>query len=221
MKRKEATEKAVYWLDKILPGGGNGDIIKKQLDNLTDEEFEKYMLSLKNGDHILPLISPNFSKNKITIENNFKVAEELGHDFFQHLILTDSVTGFKYKTPVKYLVMLIFARRQQQHQITKASIPKNNARVDELSGQPTGDSKGSKISFPEAQVLYAQEFNNSLIEFLKTRGGDNHSFKNLNRSLIDTGSASLEEVNSGNTRTKSVVTLATLFKAIHIDNTLL
>lgn len=216
--RKAATAEAIKWIDKLLPGSDNGKLLKERLDRLNDQEFHEYMEKLASGEEILSLVAPNLADIKLTIENNLKVAEELGHNFFERLWLTDPKTGTEYLTPVRYLIVDLPLRRQQQLLVKKISIPEDNQHVDELTGQPSGPSQGSKLSFPEIQVLYAQGLDRSIEEMIKFRGGDIKAFQAMNRQIHDTGGASLDAIKKTPTRVKSTETLGTLLRSMHLDN---
>lgn len=218
--RKAATAMILKYIEKILPGSPNTAFYTVRLAEMTDKEFDQFMTNLENGTEILTIKTPNLSKQKLSLDRNLAIAKELGHDFFQYLILTDPTTGEVYKTPVKYLVIDVPLRRQVQLLQSKATIPENNKHIDELSGQSTGPSKGSKISFPELQVLFAQGLDATITELIKFRGGDAQAFNAMNRSIIETGGVSIEYLSQFGTKVKSVTTLSTLLKTIHLDNTL-
>lgn len=218
--RKAATDEVVKWMDKLLPGSENGRLYRQRLERLSDEEFDRYMNDLQSGAQVISLIAPNLSEQKLSIERNLEIAKELGHELFQRLWLTDAKTGTTYLTPVKYLVVDLPVRRQQQLLIKKISIPEDNRHVDELTGQPTGPSKGSKLSFPELQVLYAQGLDKSIEELIKFRGGDLKAFQASTRQIVETGGASQEAIKRLPTKVKSTETVATLLKAMHLDNNL-
>ncbi len=218
--RKAAIAEAIKWVNKLLPGGEMGKIYQAQFDAMNDEQFDTYMERLASGEEILPLYAPNLNENKLSVERNLKVADELGHKFFQRLWLTDPQTGKRYLTPVEYLIVDLPVRRQAQMLVTKIKIPENNRHVDELTGQPTGPSKGSKISFPETQVIYAQGLDAPLVEFLKIRGGDIKAFQEMNRSIFNTGGVSLAHLAKTPTVTRSVQTASILLKAAHLQNNL-
>ncbi|MNQ14383.1 hypothetical protein D3C85_273320 [compost metagenome] len=218
--RKAATDMILKYIEKILPGSPNTAFYAKRLAEMSDGEFDKFMRNLEDGTEILTIKTPNLSKQKLDLQRNLAIAKELGHDFFQYLILTDPTTGEVYKTPVKYLVIDVPLRRQVQLLQSKATIPENNKHIDELSGQSTGPSKGSKISFPELQVLFAQGLDATITELIKFRGGDAKAFNAMNRAIIENGGVSIEYLAQFNTKVKSVTTLSTLLKTIHLDNTL-
>lgn len=214
--RKAATAFLLKWIDAILPGSPNKAIYQARLEKLSDKAFDELMHKLASGEETLSIIAPNFDDKKLTIENNLKVAKELGHNFFQRLWLTDNITGRTYLTPVRYLVIDLPLRRQQQMLVKKIKIPEDNRHVDELSGQPTGPSKGRKISFPELQILFAQNMDKSLTELIKLRGGDEKAFNAMNNEIISRGGVSMDKIASAGTKVKSTETLETLLKAMHL-----
>lgn len=218
--RKAFTDFVCTYLDKLLPGGKNGAFMRSRLDALSEAELSAYVDRLESGEEIIPLISPNLAEHKLTLERNFAVAKELGHDFFHHLRLTDPASGTTYITPEKYLVVMLPVRRQRQLQRKKITIPENTQHVDELSGQVTGPSKGSKVSMPELQILYSQDLNEPLLELIKWRGGDVKGQQLLYRSLMDTGRASQRALSQVPTQVKSNQTLKVILEAMMLRNTL-
>lgn len=220
MGNRKAAMEVLKHLDRFIPGSPNYEVMRQRLDALTDAEFDAYMEKLGSGEEILPLYEPNFSENKITIERNFEIAKELGHEFFQRLWMTDPTTGQVFLTPERYLVIDLPIRRQQQMLIKKISVPEDNMHVDDLTGQPSGPSKGSKVSFPELQVLFAQGLDQSIEELIKFRGGDNKAYRAMYRDIVQTGAAKQEPIRKAGTRVRSTETLSILLKAMHLSNTL-
>lgn len=218
--RKAATAELLKYIDKLLPGSENTAVYKQRLEEMSDAQFGKYMAALESGEEILSFIYPNLSDKKLSVKRNLDIAKELGHEFLQRLWLTDPVSNKTYLSPVKYLVVDLPLRRQAQLLVKKISIPEDNKHVDDLTGQPTGVSKGSKLSFPELQMLYAQGFDSSIEELIKFRGGDQKAFNAMNRQIMATGGVSLDSIRGAGTTVKSTVTLATILKSMHLDNNL-
>ncbi len=216
--RKAFTDTVIKWIGKMIPGGEYVKVLKKQLEALTDEDFEALVVRLEQSGDAIPLVVPNLSDTKISVERNIEVAKELGYDFFQYLRLTDPVTGLLYKTPVRYLVLQLPFRRQQQLLEEKISIPEHNRAVDDLTGQPTGPSKGASLTLPEVYVLRSQGADKSLLELFKYRGGDTKGFQRMNRAVMETGGVSLDALSTEPTRVKSTDTLRSYMLAAHIDN---
>lgn len=178
------------------------------------------MVKLQSGELVPDFIVPNLGKWRLNIERNFDIAAELGHNFFQKLEITDQTTGTVYVTPIEYLVILLFLRRQQQLLIKKASIPDDNEHVDVLTAQPTGVSKSSRLSFPELNILNAKELEKTINELIKYRGGDTKGFNAMNRMIAATGHASLDQLDKLGTAVKARETLSAFLKAMHLDNNL-
>lgn len=219
-RRKEATAFLLKYVDKIVPGGKNKAIWEKRLEAMSDEEFEEFIKRLETGEEIIAIFSPNLSEERLSVERNLKIAEELGHEFFQRLWLTDPQTGQTYLTPIKYLVVDLPLRRQAQTLVSKSSIPEDNRHVDEMSGQPVKPSKGSSLSFPQIQALYAQGADRSIEELIKFRGGDEKAYRALDQAIINSGGASLDALKPFTGKVRSTQTLSTLLLAMHLDNTL-
>lgn len=219
-KRAEATAFILKYIEKLLPGSPNTAVYKEQLEGLSEVAFGDFMKRLRTGEEVLSIMTPNLSKAKLDLKRNLAIAKELKHEFFEQLELTDPTTGTQYLTPIKYLVLDLPLRRQVQLLDKKYSIPENNKHVDELSGQATGSSKGSKVSFPELQVLFAQGLESTITELIKFRGGDNKAFNAMNRAIVENGGVSIEQLSKLGTKPKSVTVLSTLLKGMHLDNTL-
>ena len=218
--RKAATAEIIRLVEKLLPNAGNKEYYEKRLGAMTDEQFDQYMQKLESGQETLSLIAPNLHDVKLTVENNLAIAKEIGHEFFEQLWLTDPTTGRVYLTPQKHLVIALPVRRQQQLLVKKIAIPQHNRSSDDLTGQPTGDSHGSSLSFPELQVMYAQGFDRSIEEFIKFRGGDLKALRAMSLQLIETGSANQDSIKRTPTKVKSTETLSTFLKGMHLANTL-
>jgi len=136
------------------------------------------------------------------------------------LIKTDPTTGMTFLTNEEYLIGWAPLRRQQQMLLKKISIPDSNLHVDELTGQPAGPSKGSKLSFPEIQGLFAQGQDRSIEELIKFRGGDAKAYRAMSRSILETGRASQDAIKVNPTRVKANESLEILLKTMHLDTKL-
>ena len=218
--RKAATAEALRLIDMLLPGSDNVKLLKEQLESLTDAQFADYMAKLASGEEILPLLAPNLSEHKLSVKRNLDTAEKLGHPFFHRLWLTDAASGTTYLTPIPYLVVDLPLRRQQQLLLKKIKIPADTRHLDELTGQPRDESKGSSVTFPEVQVLNAQGLDRSLEEFLKFRGGDEKARQAMERSIVQTGHANQDAIKRTPSRPKSTETLGAFLKGMHLDNNL-
>jgi hypothetical protein len=100
------------------------------------------------------------------------------------------------------------------------SVPENNKVVDVLTGQPTGPSKGAKISYPEVQVLAGLGLDNCVTELIKFRGGDNRGFYAYNALLARQGAVSLKTIEPYASGVESTKSLKAILMAMHIRSTL-
>lgn len=220
-KRKSVEDLVLKYIGKIVSGNENKKLYEDLFKSMNDRQFDEFMHKLKNKQATLSVIIPNGNnKIKVNLENNLKIAKELGYDFFQHLKVSAMDDMPAYKTPNKYMVIKLPVRRAAQLLTKKISIPTDSHHVDVLSGQVTGKSKGSKISNPELQVLLGLGLKESILELMKIRGGDQGSNRAMDELLFKQGSASQEQVNKYSTGVASKKTLKAYLNAMMIQNTL-
>lgn len=203
-----------------MPGSENTQIYKDLFAQMSDEQFEEFMKEIKNGTANLSIVAPNNHKYSLDLERNLKIADELKHDFFQRVWIHSNGQRPTYLTPIPYMIVKLPLRRQAQLLVKKISIPEDNKSVDDLTGQPTGKSKGSKISYPEAQVLAALGLDKSLNELLKYRGGDLKGFDAMNRLIARNGEVQLDALEPYASGVESTKTLKTILTAMHLKSTL-
>ena len=218
MSRK-AVEKAVLDFMGSWEGGRYMvDKYKKRFSELSDAQFADWVEDLRTGRDFLRAVMPNFDSKRLSVEDNVKAAEVIGHSFLERIWMTDSSTGTEYLTNPEYLTMHLPLRGQLQLLFKKISIPKNNKARDVLSGQATGPSKGGSLSLPESQVLYSQKLEETLKEALKARGGDETTMQAFDRQIIETGEGDLDLAMKAGGLVPANVTTSMYLKAMHIDN---
>jgi len=205
-------------IEAIVPNSPNREMYESMLGAMSDAQIAQYVKDLKERKKRLSIIVPNGVKYGLDVQRNLKIAKEWNHSFFERLWMDPGNGLPKYLTPKRYLVMLLPLKRQAQHLVKKVSIPEDNKTIDDFSGQPTGPSKGSKISYPEVQILTALNLDNSLTELLKYRGGDIKGFDALNTSISRYGGVSLNSIKRLGTQAKSTLTLSTLLTGMHLEN---
>lgn len=227
-KRKKVTQFILDNIAKIIPGDTtNVDLLRSKLDAFTDQQFEDYLRKLGPATtpeqikqrEILPFYVPNLGKSRISIARNFKIVRELGKSLTHRLVMTDGATGLQYVTPHPYMVVDLPVRRQAQTVVKKRSIPEHNQRIDDLTGQPTSQSKGSRVSAPELGSLSSRGLDKAIMEKIKVRGGDEAAYREMRRQIIETGECTLEQV-SGLGKAKSIDTMSVFFNCMHLGNNL-
>lgn len=220
--RKAAEAFILKYLGKAFPGTGNVEMYKARFESMSDKDFEAWVTALGKGEETIAITVPNWSKSPIDIDNVIAVTNELGYDFFQHVTLTNPETGLTYRTPAKHMVLDLPLRRQVQMLSKKMGVPTSNRSVDERTGQPTGDSKGTSFTYPEIQVNAAKRLPNMITELIKMRGGDDKAFNASNRAIYETGDVSMDAITNqiGNTNTGATEVMEVLLKSMMLDNNL-
>ncbi len=218
--RKAAEQFIIDSIGKIVKGNFNTDRYKKYFASLSDVDFDYFMASLKNESKFLTIQLPNFGESDITVENNVKVAAQLGLDFFQRIWMGPTKDMPRYLTPIKYLVVDLPVRRASQMLIKGISVAEHNRTTDMYTGQVAGDSKTSKISFPELQVAAAMNLDNSMIELIKYRGGDIKGGYALDAMLKKYGHANIATLSKYASGVESTDTLKTFLNCCHLKNNL-
>lgn len=219
-RRKEAESFILTYLKKITGSDENPEIYKKIFAAMNDKDFEKFINDLESGEKFLVVIVPNFGKASLDVERNLAIAKDLKHEFFQKLVIEGQGDIPTYLTPIPYLVVDLPVRRASQLLIKKISVPKHNKVIDSLTGQPTGESKGAKISYPELQVAAAMGLENCMIELMKYRGGDVRGGAALNGMISRYGRANLRTLSQFASGVESTATLKTFLTAAHLRSTL-
>lgn len=208
-------------INSLSPGNLNVEVYKRLFKSMTDDDFDKYMDDLKNERKYLVFIAPNFGKHSISVERNLEIAEQkLNHDFFQQVWFGQKGDIPAYLSPEKYLIIDLPLRRASQLLTKKISVPEHNRTVDFLTGQPTGDSKGSKISAPELKILATMDIDNAILELIKYRGGDKRGYAALNGMMTRNGTANLSVLKNFADGVGSTKTLKSYLTAMHLRNTL-
>lgn len=215
--RKKVEAFIIKAVEEILPKGGNKEYYQERFGAMSDKAFDTFMHQLKDGA-TLHLTAPNVISEGLKIERNLALLEKYKRKVFHHIELSDG-EGNRYITPIPYMVVDLPVRLQEQSLSKKISVAEDNKRVDDLTGQATGASKGSRISFPQIQMLYAQGAEQSIREFVKFRGGDEEAYRLMEQMIAETGEVDMDAIpDTGEVR--SITTLRTFLKAMHLNNNL-
>jgi hypothetical protein len=218
--RKKAEKSFLEDIEELTPGSPNAQMYRDIFASWSDKEFDEFMKGIEE-DRIWPaIIMPNLAPYKLDIGRNLKLAEKWNHKLFERLWIDDGGDVPPYLTNEKYLIIDMPLRRQAQMLTKKISIPEHNKSIDDLSGQPTGASKGSRLSFPETQLLAAHQLDHSLTEFLNARGGDQGAFNAMNTMISRSGAASLKAIEPYSTGVKATETVKTMLTCMHLETTL-
>lgn len=193
--RKKFTEVWLKRLDDMIPGTDNVPYYAQYLGSLSDEEFLTILDRIDQSNFLLPLIVPNMKGTKVDIKRLEKVGLELGHKFYQNILITDQKdTGVTYTSPVKAMVVTDYVRRQIQTSENKLSVPTDANVIDDSTGQVTGDSKGGAFSLAETRNLEAKGLSDCVYEFLAPLGGNNEAYQIMEDTIIEQGTVRISDI---------------------------
>lgn len=212
--RAEVTNYILENLEALLPGNTDTPRYKAFLEGLSNKDFTTYMEDLKSGKKYLTITAPNFGPTQLNIDRNFDLGKKLGLKFFQKLWYDGDEDTPRHQSAVERLVVMLPFRVASQRLTKKMSIPRTQRVVNTLTGQPTGDSKGAAISFPELRVCAAMGLDSTMEELMKYRGGDARGGSAMMASLLRTGRANLKTLSHFASGVESTKTLRTYLNSI-------
>ena len=214
---RKATEAYILkYIKKITGTEFNVNLYKEMFKSLNDKEFKEFMISIRDGKQILQIIAPHDKGAvKIDLKNNLAIGKELGHDFFQHVYIGPTDDAPKIKTKYTLLVHLAPMRRMKQTVAKGISVAENDKKRDSLTGQVSGSSKSSSISYPEVQLLLSMGMEHSIKELIKYRGGDEGAMAATKQSLLKYGRVNSKFIDEYSTGVESTKTLKSYFNSMH------
>ena len=198
----------------------NRKLYENRFKGMTDEAFKRFMERLASNQEILMIVLPNHQEGGLSIENNLKIGDKIGHDFFTRVMVVGKDGLPDHLTPIKFMVIDLPVRRFSQTLDKKIRVPKNAKVIDSLTGQVTGDSKGAAITGPEVHILSAMGLEAPLIEALKYRGGDRQGRTAFNGLMSRYGTATLGTLDKYQGGVESTASLRTYLTAAMMRNNL-
>lgn len=218
--RKAAEKEIIDGIEAILPKGGNKEIYENFFKSLTDKQFDDFMKSLEEGRQRLTIVVSNLSKVHLDVERNLALAKKWGHNFFERIWIKRPGEEKPFLSNKAYPILELNMKRQAQTLVSKIKIPENTNAVDDLTGQPSGKNKTSKLSYVEMQMLSAMGLEKNIIEMMKYRGGDEKGFRAMNDAIDRFGGVKQEALDQLGTNVKVNRTLSTYLVCMHLSNTL-
>ena len=108
-------------LNDIIPGTPVAGIYEQVINDMTEEQLADWIEALDNGSQDYPdltkpavtinIVVPNLDKNnRLNIERNLKLADKMGHSFFEQVWLTNPVTGQTTLSNRRYLCIDLHIR---------------------------------------------------------------------------------------------------------------
>lgn len=217
-KRAKIESRIYQIMNDLDPEGDNTKRWKEFFKGMNDTKFAEFMELIRKKEYQMNIIMPNMKK-PLRIPNLLKAAEHLGLKIAHRLWLTDKVTGRKYLTNEKFMVMTLPIRRAQQEWDKKLSVPSRDKTIDSLTGQVMGDDRAAAISHIEFQSLDVRGLKNTMIELMRVRGGDVTAYGDFKRQMQETGRVTLESLDPS-TRVRSADVAKVLLNGMMLDSNL-
>lgn len=221
MKNRKEIESDILLLAKdFTKGGGNHKLYSELFGHLDDAQFAKFWNSICDNGFI-PMFVDNFDmKESINYDHMVKLAFGFKIPLEQQLVSVDPDTGLEFTSPETCLVGMAEVRKQRQLQTKKFGASKHDYETEDLTGQPTGDSKAGGISNPEIQVLLSLGLPTLAKELADVRGGDVGAYRAYKSDILGSGRATTESALERGTGVKSLSTAHFLLHGQHIENNL-
>lgn len=219
-KRKLIEEGILAFAKEITPGGGNARIYKNIFETVSERQFEEIWESIKRNGYI-PVFMDNFDqKEMIDYDAAIALGKKWGIELEQPVTFMDPDTGIVHTTPENTVVGIAEVAKQRQILIKKIGAAKHDFDVDDLTGQPIGDSKGAGISNPEIHMLLALKLPTMAKELAGVKGGDAGAYREYKNQLTTTGNTTVNSALKAGTGAKSLKTASWLLFGRHLDNTM-
>ena len=215
--RKKTEEYILKYIGKMTTDKDNLALYTKLFSETSDKDFDKFMISLRDGENILQAVYKHFGKNIVSVDKLIDIASELGLDLFTKVNLVSEDGSFTYVPNIEYLVVALPTRRTTQSLDKGIRVADNNRKRDAITGQVTGDSKATKISYPETVLINAIGLENTLNELLVTKGGDLGASAAMNAYLYKYGKVSHKDIEQYATGVESTGAMIEFFRAAHLD----
>lgn len=226
MAAKKALENLYKRINDLCPtkdGKDNENVkyLKELFGNMSEKEVVDFAKMMKEKEMMIPYIAPNFDdKNECKMEDIIKVGETLGYKTHQKVWITEP-DGTSYQTPVDQMVGMLFIRRQNQTAMHSQGFADAGNTINVATGQVTGNSKVSRISFPEfALIGQYPETLPVLQEFAQFRGGDVKARRYLKMSIANTGQVDHSKIDELDSRARIVDTLNMYLLGASLNSTI-
>lgn len=215
-KRAQIESSILTFAKKITTGGNNETVYKNLFAEMNEAQFDTFWEAIKRRGYI-PIFLDNFdTKEMVDYDNCIKLSKEWNIKLEQSVTIPDPDTGISYTTPEDTVVGIVESTKQRQIISKKIGVSKNDYQVDDLTGQPTGESKAGGISNPEVNILVALGLTTTAKELVSVKGGDIGAYNYYKSQLTESGVSSTNEALRNGTGAKSLQTAQWLLRGRHI-----
>lgn len=220
-KRNLIEKSILEFVKEITPGGGNHHIYKSLFKEMNDNQFDTFWEQIKKRGYI-PIFLDNFNQEEMVDYNKLKsLSERWNIPLEQQVNFIDPDTGIIHTTPRPAMVGIVEVSKQRQIVVKKINIAKHDFDVDDLTGQPVGDSKGAGISNPENNILIALGLTTMAKELTAVKGGDINAYRQYKSDLVSSGTTTVQASLKAGNGAKSLRTAYWLLRGRHLDNNII
>lgn len=216
--RKVFEQIVIEAFSPVTKGGGNKVVYERLFAQMSDKAFEEFVQWLERGNSLALFASNYVPAEKLVYENLMTLCKKHGVEIEQQLVIFDEDTNIKSLTPYKAIVGRAEARKQRQMLVKKFSAARNDSDIDDLTGQPMGDSRATGISGPEITVLRNLGLPLMANELYNVKGGDADALKAYKNELLTTGKTTTAGSLRKGSGTKVLNTVYHLLRGRHIDS---
>ena len=215
-KRKEIEKGILDFVKEVTPGGGNHRIYTSIFKRLDDKQFETFWNQIVERCYI-PIFLDNFDPKEMVDYAKLKeLSEKWDIPLEQQVSFMDPDTGIRHLTPQKAMVGIVEIAKQRQIIVKKMGVAKHDFDVEDLTGQPVGDSKGAGVSNPENNIFVALGLTTMAKELASVKGGDLDAYRQYKSDLVSSGTTTTKGSLEAGSGVKSLQTADWLLKGRHL-----
>lgn len=225
--RKKYEEKLYQLLDDFDPSHFNSNKYRKAFAKMSNAEFINMAKTMLDPDHDDFIFSIDINemdrgnKDELTLEKVRKISEKWKIPLEEYVIMPfrnpeDSEHPMVTLTPIPIVYCQIrrFFQQMLQH---KNAISNDNAKINPITGQVTGEDKTASTTNVQTYALTVTNEKKALKEFLGPRADDTVSKQQMLTEIEKTGTVRLDDLDIKTHNKQSINTVETFMRAACLD----
>lgn len=225
--RKKYEEKLYQLLDDFDPSHFNSNKYRKAFAKMSNAEFINMAKTMLDPDHDDFIFSIDINEmdrdnaNELTLEKVRKISEKWKIPLEEYVIMPfrnpedpDHPMVTLTPIPIVYCQIRRFFQQMLQH---KNAISNDNAKINPITGQVTGEDKTASTTNVQTYALVVTNEKKALKEFLGPRADDTVSKQQMLTEIEKTGTVRLDDLDIKTHNKQSINTVETFMKAACLD----
>lgn len=225
--RKKYEEKLYQLLDDFDPSHFNSNKYRKAFAKMSNAEFINMAKTMLDPDHDDFIFSIDINemdrdnKDELTLEKVRKISEKWKIPLEEYVIMPfrnpeDPQHPMVTLTPIPIVYCQIrrFFQQMLQH---KNAISNDNAKINPITGQVTGEDKTASTTNVQTYALTVTNEKKALKEFLGPRADDTVSKQQMLTEIERTGTVRLDDLDIKTHNKQSINTVETFMRAACLD----